>query len=288
MTYYLLALVFLLAAENTNAIAQSPESFFPHHVGNRWDYVQWRGGTQSFFSLVLTRDSIGADGSHYLFYNNSGQPGYRIDTAYNVFRAPAYPIHGYYLRYKLRADSCEVWENPQSGSTRWAWVARVESASVFFQSTVVKTFRYAPGNPCALGSLEEDQLASGFGLIYTWREPNDITYLLGCIIDGDTFGILTTSAPLRSDLPYKHRLRQNYPNPFNPSTTIEFESPEATVVTIRVYDLLGRKVATLLDGKVQPGVHRVVWDASGLSGGVYLCRFQSAGQMHTIKMLLNK
>jgi hypothetical protein len=46
----------------------------------------------------------------------------------------------------------------------------------------VKIFKYAPGNPCSLGSLEEDILAGGFGLIYTWREPWYIRYLRGCII----------------------------------------------------------------------------------------------------------
>ncbi len=256
---------FLLALQAMIASAQTPESFFPHHVGDRWDYVQYWGGFESFFSIILTKDSVGADGSHNLFYDNEPQPTYRIDTALNVFLVPRFN----YLRYKLAADSCQAWND----TIGWAWVASVESASVFFQPTVVKTFRYV-GNPCNLGSLEEDRLASGFGLIYTWREPNDITYLRGCIINGDTFGILT-SVPPTAEFPREYVLKQNYPNPFNPSTTIEFELPEAALVAIRVYDLLGQHVATLTEGKRSAGPHRVIWDASGLTSGVYFMRLST-------------
>jgi hypothetical protein len=154
----ILTFVFITSLQ-TLSLAQTPQSFFPHHVGERWVY-----------SMILTRDSVGSDGSHNLFYNNNSYPLYRIDTAYNVFWLPQNPVLNS-LRYKLPADSCETWTlRPPPNFWLWAWVASVESASVFFQPTVVKIFRYAPGNPCSLGSLEEDQLASQFGLIYTWRD----------------------------------------------------------------------------------------------------------------------
>lgn len=268
------------------AFSQSPESFFPANVGDRWDYQDLNSGQVT--SMSITRDSIGAGGSHNLFYNGfNAYPLYRIDTAYNVFWMPQDTVLNF-LRYKLAADSCETWTlRPPPNFRLWAWVANVESASVFFQPTVAKVFRYAPGNPCSPGSLEEDRLASRFGLVYKWREPNDITYLRGCIINGDTFGILT-SVPQTPELPREYLLKQNYPNPFNPTTTIEFNLPEAAIVSVRIYDILGRSVATIGEGTLTAGVYRSVWDASELPSGVYFCRLQARGNFHNIKMLLTK
>jgi photosystem II stability/assembly factor-like uncharacterized protein len=83
-------------------------------------------------------------------------------------------------------------------------------------------------------------------------------------------------------------IHQNYPNPFNPATTIEFLLPEAAAVHLRVYDVLGRQVATVAEGARAAGTHRVTWDAAGLAGGVYFGRLQVDGGVCTIKMLLTK
>ena len=92
-------------------------------------------------------------------------------------------------------------------------------------------------------------------------------------------------------LPAEFRLFQNYPNPFNPSTTVRFAvpgSPASRFVSVRVYDLLGRLVATLAGGEFRGGTYSVPWDAGSLSSGVYICRLESAGAMLVRKMLLMK
>ncbi|MDG5767570.1 T9SS type A sorting domain-containing protein [Balneolales bacterium ANBcel1] len=71
------------------------------------------------------------------------------------------------------------------------------------------------------------------------------------------------------------RLRQNYPNPFNPSTLISYELPAETHVTIRVFDVLGRQVRVLVDQRQDAGLHHSVFDATGLSSGVYICVLQA-------------
>src|SRR4030042_1154547 len=72
------------------------------------------------------------------------------------------------------------------------------------------------------------------------------------------------SAGETSDLPHAFALGQNFPNPFNPSTTINYELPRASHVTLTVYDVLGREVATLVNEVTQPGAYSVQWDASGV------------------------
>ncbi|MDG5767304.1 zinc-dependent metalloprotease family protein [Balneolales bacterium ANBcel1] len=83
-------------------------------------------------------------------------------------------------------------------------------------------------------------------------------------------------------------LHQNYPNPFNPATTIRYELPERGHVRLAVYDLLGRRVSTLVNERQDAGRHDVAFDASRLSSGVYLYRLESAGQTLTRHMMLVK
>jgi sugar lactone lactonase YvrE len=90
-------------------------------------------------------------------------------------------------------------------------------------------------------------------------------------------------------IPDGYLLKQNYPNPFNPSTMISFEIPVATKVTLRVYDMLGRVVATLVDGNLTSGSYTYSFDASKLSSGVYLYEVSTAsGVMMSNKMTLIK
>jgi len=84
---------------------------------------------------------------------------------------------------------------------------------------------------------------------------------------------------------------QNYPNPFNPTTTIRYQLPVASHVTVSIYDLWGQWITTIVDGDMLAGEHTAIWDgrnASGdeLSSGVYLCRTMASSFSQTIKIIL--
>ncbi|MCS6988479.1 MAG: T9SS type A sorting domain-containing protein, partial [Chloroherpetonaceae bacterium] len=87
-------------------------------------------------------------------------------------------------------------------------------------------------------------------------------------------------------LPFEYALDQNYPNPFNPVTTIQFSLEKAGRTTLEIYNALGQKVATLVDGDLNAGAHRYQWNASGLSSGIYFYRLRSGNFVATKKMLL--
>ena len=88
---------------------------------------------------------------------------------------------------------------------------------------------------------------------------------------------------------FTYNLEQNYPNPFNPTTNIRYSIRDAGLVTLKVYDLLGREVATLVNQVQQPGNYQVTFDASRLtSSGMYIYRLQSGSFTRTMKMLLVK
>ncbi len=84
------------------------------------------------------------------------------------------------------------------------------------------------------------------------------------------------------------KLEQNYPNPFNPSTTIGYELPKASYVTLKVYDMLGNEVKTLVNGNEKAGVHEVIFNASELASGVYMYKFNSGNFTTMKKMILLK
>ena len=94
---------------------------------------------------------------------------------------------------------------------------------------------------------------------------------------------------VNAEVPQKVELRQNYPNPFNPSTRIQYELPEASDVTLKVFDISGREVATLVDGaRQQAGIHSAEFNAGNLSSGIYLARLQVNGRSFIRKMTLLK
>jgi subtilisin family serine protease len=97
---------------------------------------------------------------------------------------------------------------------------------------------------------------------------------------------VVTSVPER--LPVEFTLMQNYPNPFNPNTTIRFSIPASGLVSLKVFDVVGREVATLLDNQSELGSYAITFDASALAGGIYYYRLRSAGMTNTKAMILAK
>ncbi|MBU1421963.1 MAG: T9SS type A sorting domain-containing protein, partial [Bacteroidetes bacterium] len=98
--------------------------------------------------------------------------------------------------------------------------------------------------------------------------------------------MITSVQPLPGELPAAFRLEQNYPNPFNPVTTIEYHIPVSAHVLLKVFDLLGREVATLVNEGKAVGVHTIHYDASGLAGGVYFYRIQAGNYVEARKLVL--
>jgi len=90
------------------------------------------------------------------------------------------------------------------------------------------------------------------------------------------------------EIPNQITLGQNYPNPFNAMTTIQYTLPTANDVIIDIYDVLGRKVETLVDKKQQAGYHQVVWNATNKASGIYFYKIQSRKNAETKKMVLLK
>ena len=108
--------------------------------------------------------------------------------------------------------------------------------------------------------------------------------------DADFVGVTLTGVDgqVETQIPATYVLDQNYPNPFNPSTTIRFALPNAGQTTLKVYNLLGQDMATLVNGVLPAGVHTANFNASALSSGVYFFRIESGSFRAVKKMMLVK
>jgi hypothetical protein len=103
----------------------------------------------------------------------------------------------------------------------------------------------------------------------------------------NTLGPATSVEPV-AGMPSEWQLSQNYPNPFNPSTTIEYGVPEAGLVQLKVFDLLGREVATLVNERQNAGSYRATFDAAGLPSGLYVYQLRSGSFVQSLRMMLVK
>ncbi|MDO8549419.1 MAG: T9SS type A sorting domain-containing protein, partial [Ignavibacteria bacterium] len=89
-------------------------------------------------------------------------------------------------------------------------------------------------------------------------------------------------------LPQEFSISQNYPNPFNPTTKINFSVPRNSLVTLKVYDVLGKEVATLVNGEMNSGNYEVDFNAANLASGLYIYKIQAGSFSSSMKMMLLK
>jgi photosystem II stability/assembly factor-like uncharacterized protein len=113
----------------------------------------------------------------------------------------------------------------------------------------------------------------------------------GKILKTTTGGVVTSVEDVHHSetlTPQEVALFNNYPNPFNSSTTIRFKLPKSGFVTLKVYNLLGEEIETLISGQKSAGEHQVKWNAEGLSTGIYFYRLQAGESTETKKLILQK
>lgn len=164
------------------------------------------------------------------------------------------------------------------GNYMFAGVYTSDSAKIYYSADNGNTWKdFSDGLPLANRILSiklfngQVYAAAGNGLYY--RDFADVT------------GIEKQAIPAH---PANYSLEQNYPNPFNPSTTILFTTRQNELVTLKVYDMLGREVKTLVNGFTTAGSHEVRFDSEGMASGIYIYRLTTAHGVESRKMILQK
>jgi hypothetical protein len=128
-------------------------------------------------------------------------------------------------------------------------------------------------------------VAPGAGL---WQYRLKQVDLNGAVHFAEPIQIDVVTGVREKNTPLAFALAQNFPNPFNPTTTIEFALPKAGYTTLKIFNLLGQEVGSLVDGLVDAGRHTTTWNASALPSSVYLYKLTSNGAVQTKRLVLMK
>jgi hypothetical protein len=170
-------------------------------------------------------------------------------------------------------------------AARWPWVEytvyRGASTSDLFGMSVIRK-RFIADTYAQYYYI----LAKDFGLFdYSYAQ---LVYFRDHLGNEFSREPVFVNSPPEPELPQAAALGRNYPNPFNPSTTIPFELSTSAHVRLEVYDMLGRRVALLIDEPRRAGDHTARFEAGNLPSGVYLARMQTGNEVLTQKMILVK
>jgi hypothetical protein len=244
----------------------------PLTPGNYWLYYS---GSKGFFRI--TDSTVKIDSNFY----NVVEAKSIYATAYYYYRLDT---NNYYIRhnwslftnteakyYKKDAQLNDSWTNTFSiGTDTTAYYRIIDTMTINFYGNITKLKTLEITDSVLVDQLQ--YWSDDYGLLSVTDWEGASSYLLGCVIDGKVYGdtIFTGIIKIDNTIPKNYYLSQNYPNPFNPSTKIDFNIPKSSYVTMKVYDILGREITTLINKELKPGRYTVDFNGNNLSSGVYI------------------
>ena len=280
--------------------SQTDSSYFPLDIGNKWVYES----TDHIYSdTIIVTDTQRVRGKiyyalkeysyRYTWFRTDNNKVYIVDTA--AVHLDSSNIKEYLL-YDFSSDIGDKWFVPVKNSNIYCDYA--DSISLVSKSDIITTpvdvfsncYCFLRRLPCRDGGRYKEWFTRGVGRISykieTIHGPEDLflSYL----------NIVTDIPDYNNSPSLRHlMLLQNYPNPFNPTTTISYTIPKACLVTLKVYDVLGKEVATLVKEEKPAGNYKVEFDArsyggSNLPSGVYFYRLQVENFIDVKKFILLK
>ena len=202
-----------------------------------------------------------------------------------------YPdINHEFIYYKKNCSIGDTWSqrNARLSDRQITYtVVDTGTANVFNTFTTIKTIFVTDGL-----IIDYEFWSEKFGFLQNSSPFGGTDILKGCIIDGVLYGDTSTVTDVEEEFldisVTEYQLSQNYPNPFNPSTIINYSVKDAGLVSLKVYDILGSEVATLVNETKEAGNFAVEFNAANLPSGVYIYTLQVNGFASSKKMLLMK
>lgn len=252
-------------------------------------------GVENWDYLLMKIDSEGNEEWHKIFGQPRGYDArYIHDESYGVRQTP----DGGYVICGGSGDEYSYSESghPSGPSDEWkVYIVRTDNQGNTLWEGIYPD--YSVGNNAGeyIGLTDDGGYIVFADTDTQGADPNNYGFMK--LSTDPVTGIIISD----TQLPEEFQLTQNYPNPFNPSTTIYYSIPDSKnpllgrgfrggliSVYLHIYDMLGRKIATLVNEQKRPGSYTAQWDASSLPSGIYFCRLQAGDKISSIKMNLIK
>lgn len=263
-------------------------------TGGGWNFDSWEGGIGTYEPASLIT------GSDHQSFESGDEPDYQLRAGIMTERAPyimAWDGDAGTPGYNQEVgNSATIADSSQAGMYRLLTVlSTIEFSGV---NTGAKDFDFPTGTgvttiPFQLAVNDNDGTARDAQYAWSskstsqwWNTPAN--WEVVALVGADAIYSVSNETEI-VDQPNAYALQQNYPNPFNPSTTIQFSLAAAENVTLEVYNMLGQKVATLLQGeRMAAGNHMQRFDASSLASGMYVYRISTPNFVQSRTMMLIK
>jgi hypothetical protein len=278
--------------------------YFPLQTGDHWEYAPMDLESKTFIFDTIIGDTLMANGKiykilketysdfndvHYIFYRNDGDFVYNYSGIYDSTKCP----EGEYIEYNFTSRDSVIWPicfNNFGAEYKSCVKTFNELYGIFTTVSETKEFVYVIPSPgdTIWSPLSTDiiDIAKNIGVIRKMGET--YFYVLnGVVLNGKTYGTLV-GVKDKITVPMVYSLSQNFPNPFNPSTTIKYSLAKEGFIKLTVYNSIGSKVATIVDGYKPSGNYSVQFNGSNLASGIYLYRLESGNYSSAKKFILQK
>ncbi len=248
--------------------------------GSGYIYISWCDGRNDGGDIFVTRSTDhGSTWSAALRVNNDPVGNGKIQ---------AWPWIAVNDSGKIAIAYYDT-RNTSSNNIIEAWLARSNDHGLTFTNEVMST-QQSPTNVPNTDVRFGDYIGNDFWgnkIVPVWNDERAGGFdmeIYTAVID-ITVGV----NPIVSTIPSNYELKQNYPNPFNPATTIIFNLPKTANIELKIYDIEGREIQKITNGNYSAGEHRITWDASNFTSGVYFYKLTASdGFTETKKMMLVK
>jgi hypothetical protein len=251
-------------------------SYFPLQIDNQWFFTSQ---IDTLNESVIDTQRIGGN-LYYLFENFRDFSGFLfriVDNQVYIFADTSE-----YLWYDFKADSGESWTIPPLGHPYNGGLLTMQSKTdTVFTPEGTFTDCYRIHHHIGADAEFVEWFAPGVGIVQ--RDVITIVGLRRWILVDKIITSVSISTGFVS--PNLYILSQNYPNPFNPNTTIQYQLQDFSFVQLKVYDVLGSEVATLVNEEKPAGSYEIEFDGSELASGIYFYRLQ-AGYFNETKMMV--
>jgi hypothetical protein len=287
------------------------KEFWPLGLGDTWQYYtsNWGYPDTSNPLQVFVKDTVLQNGMHYAVKGmlpNFASPEYdRIDailrvqwggpcdTCTQIFNSCGGTAPTEISIYHLGDTVGSIWRNCINWNgflgiplIRYSGI-RLYPVFGKMRESMVFQFGYYDYQSKDTVFATEDILVRGIGLFRrAYFERGDYEQLSGAIVNGITYGKVVSVNEPTETIPRKINLYQNYPNPFNPTTIINYSLIQTCFVTLKIYDVLGNEIITLLNAEKSAGFYKVKFDASKFPSGIYFYQLKTNSILITKKMLL--